>query len=1436
MGDDIKSTVDKLLPDGSNWVSYRDRLRWALEAKDIQEHLTSDTITQNYIDIGNVGNMTPNRHWRIDDAYVKQVIAQTVTNDVFARVKMHTHAKDVWDALKGIYEGRSSLISINLSQRLQNTRCGEDEDVHEHFAKLTDMREQLASMGETITDVKYRAILQGSLPPSYSQTFTAIAATTAITGTDATPAVVIRLATDEYDRRLVESGGASDEALTAEARKGKKGKKRDIECFNCHKKGHTKAECWAKGGGNEGGGPKGKKGKKGDKEKEDEKGGKKAEASTAEHSEPEIDAWAVIEEIEETPQVPVLAMQGETCNQSELYDSGASRHMSPFRKSFTTYRKIDARPITAANNQVFHAIGMGDLSIDVPNGESSTKVLLRDVLHAPDLGLTVVSIGRIVKAGFSVEFDQKSCNIKRKSDGKKIGSVPAGATGLYKVDHALSAITSAATTEEPVDILTLHRRLGHLSANSIRSLLRANAVTGVHVIDSFPPFVCDSCEHAKTTRKVIQKERQTPLARAFGDEVHTDVWGPSPTYSLGGRRYYVTFTDDYSRFTRLEVLRTKDEALDAYKSYAAWARTQHGARIKSLRSDRGGEFTGHQFTNFLRDQGTERRLTTADTPQHNGVAESLNRRLLERVRAMLHQAGLPKTLWGEATQYAVWLKNRTSTRALGNTTPYERLYRQKPNLSNLPEWGQNVWVYNPKGSKLDARAKQARWIGFDADSTHAHRIYWVGSNKITVERNVKFVPTTVVIQTPSPPSYAQAVGRAGPQAAAAPPAPPAPQVPAVIPQAPAPPPQAAGPPAVPRQRARSAPPLQIPIPPDELPPEPGIQAPPATPTSIRRHSSDEEQEVEQTITPRRITVRVEQGDEPVGPRRSTRVPKPSDIAKRIAAGEGTTGEELDFVFHADFDDIINSAIQEVDSDPKTLAEARSRSDWHRWKEAMDREIATLEKAGTWETVLRPAGKNIVGSKWVFRIKRKADGSIDKYKARLVARGFTQIFGVDYFSTYSPVAKLTSFRAILAIAARYDWNIESFDFNGAYLNGELDANEEIYMQAPPGYESDARTVKYLRKSLYGLKQAGRRWYDTLVRTLTNLGFSTSVADPGVFHVRVGEHMLVLAVHVDDCILTGSNNDLIAQYKAKLNACHALTDLGPVHWLLGIKITRDRSARIISLSQASYIDAILSRFALSDAKSCPTPMTHGTMLTKEDSPSNPNEIARMGKTPYREAIGSLMYAAVATRPDIAFAVSYLSQFLENPGEAHWEAAKRVFRYLAGTKTMQLTYGGEHHELEGYTDADGAMQEHRHAISGYAFLLDGGAISWSSKKQELVTLSTAEAEYVAATHAAKEAIWLRKLLGEIMPNLTAPTPFYCDNQAALKLATEDNYHARTKHIDVRYHFIRQTAASRAIKLLYCRTEDMIADLLTKALSKNKTAAFTASLGMRRACGGVV
>jgi hypothetical protein len=243
---------------------------------------------------------------------------------------------------------------------------------------------------------------------------------------------------------------------------------------------------------------------------------------------------------------------------------------------------------------------------------------------------------------------------------------------------------------------------------------------------------------------------------------------------------------------------------------------------------------------------------------------------------------------------------------------------------------------------------------------------------------------------------------------------------------------------------------------------------------------------------------------------------------------------------------------------------------------------------------------------------------------------------------------------------------------------------------------------------------------------------------------------------------------------------------------------------------------------------TPIEPSIPLLRSQSPSKLEDIAKMKNVPYREAVGSLMYAAMGTRPDIAFATSTVAQFSDNPGWIHWEAVKRIFRYLLGTKKLELVYGGDKRGLVGYVDADGASQEHRRAISGYVFMVDGGAVSWSSKKQELVTLSTTEAEYVAQTHAAKEAIWLRRLFTELFDNVDTPTTLFSDSKSAIALANDGHYHARTKHIDIRYHFIRYIIEAGTIKLVYCSTDDMTADTLTKALPSTKAKHFASALGL--------
>ena len=532
----------------------------------------------------------------------------------------------------------------------------------------------------------------------------------------------------------------------------------------------------------------------------------------------------------------------------------------------------------------------------------------------------------------------------------------------------------------------------------------------------------------------------------------------------------------------------------------------------------------------------------------------------------------------------------------------------------------------------------------------------------------------------------------------------------------------------------------------------------------------------------------------------------------------------------DVEQAMATVIERTQGLELSYAEAKRRLDWPKWEDAIQKELNGLENSGTYCLVKQPPDTNIVDSKWVFRIKLNAAGEVDKYKARLVARGFTQIYGIDYYETCSPVARLASFCLLMAIAACNSWALDNFNFDQAFLNSKLGDDEVIYMEHPPGYETKDRKEWVWRwlKSLYGLRQGLKNWYDALHQAMVKLGITRFEVDHRIFFRRVGKDIVILAIHVNDGMITGNNVALIKEFKEDMNKKYKLTDLGPVFSLLGIKVTQDLVEKTISLSQQAYIKAIITKFNFDDLKTCSTPMDPSALLSKSQSPTKLEDIARMRKIPYREAVGSLMYTAMGTRPDIAFAMSTVAQYSKNLGWQHWEAVKQIFRHLLGTKKMELTYGGEERGLVGYVDADGALQDHRRAISGYVFMVDRGAVSWSSKKQELVTLSTTEAEYVAATHTAKEAIWLCRLLTELFDSIDSSTTSFSDSKSAIALAHDGHYHARTKHIDIHYHFILYIIEAGTIKLVYCPTDDMTADTLTKVLPSVKAKHFASALGL--------
>jgi len=374
-----------------------------------------------------------------------------------------------------------------------------------------------------------------------------------------------------------------------------------------------------------------------------------------------------------------------------------------------------------------------------------------------------------------------------------------------------------------------------------------------------------------------------------------------------------------------------------------------------------------------------------------------------------------------------------------------------------------------------------------------------------------------------------------------------------------------------------------------------------------------------------------------------------------------------------------------------------------------------------------------------------------------------------------------------------------------------------MRAPPGYlkAGDEGKILRLRRSLPGLKQAGFEWAEELVGVFAKIGFTHSQVDQAVFYKCSNNEHMVITVSVDDMAVTSQHLAHIMHFKTQLREHFEITDLGELTWLLGLKVVRDHPARTIAFSQSAYVRTILKRFNLTDAKAVLTPMEVGCVLSTEQSPSTVTELTAMQNVPYQRGIGSLMYAATSTRPDIAFAMATLSQFMRNPGTTHWEACKCIMRYLKGTADFALTLGSSDGGLEAYVDADWASQPHRHSMSGYVILLNRGPVAWSARKQSLIALSTAEAEYIALTTVTREILYLQLLLDELYDIPSVPTPVHCDNQAAISLASNNKFHSRTKHIDLRFHFVRSHIKNGTFDLKYCPTDDNLADAFTKALA---------------------
>ena len=1105
-------------------------------------------------------------------------------------------------------------------------------------------------------------------------------------------------------------------------------------------------------------------------------------------------------------------------------DSGATIHCIKDRHLFTHLDNTRKIQLKVANGQTMWSQGVGDCKIKVrdSNGRLS-DLILRNCVYSPHFSSNLISTRRLwLDNKVSAHFG----NTNYLKDHHTFQKYFFDFDNKYILNSTFRATHTIDLAAEVIDSQTLHSRFNHTSPRTLLKLhTRCTGIepsTGKHDHND-----CPACKQGGARKKPFPKRFSNKFSY-FGERISSDLCGPFPK-SVHGDLYAICFIDSATNYLWVKTLKTKAsaEVKQAFEEYLAEVKhllpTDPSKPVR-WHTDNGGEFISSDLDEFCNEFGIKRSFSVPYAPPQNSHAERVWGLLLRPTRTMLSQSGVHEKFWTYAIKHACTVHNVLPTsKNHDDISPHEAVHGTKPDVSLFRVWGCMSYYLVPDHllkSKLSPRAWPGIHLGFDPQR-NGYLIYIPHLNKIATGYHVTFQETRFlnfheggISNLPRIPKPLKGKHHL-------------------------------------YKEARDIPTH----PPREITPHSdrgsyyNFDESDRDESDSNSNNSDNDNDDDIDPTDRRPT-RV--GTYTHNPPRETRNPNPNHSERaplptvRLRLRHPTpspnyTSIVIEDVSQTTFDIDIDEKLGDLNV-PKTYDEALKSRQKDRWVKSMTKEITDLMKHETWELVSIkdvPKGRKITKSRWCYTIKYNRDGTVERFKSRFVACGYSQIKGVDFEHTFSATLRSTSFRILMAISAGEKLKLEHFDVTSAFTQSKIDA--EIYVDPPKGFETKDsngnKQVLKLKRALYGTKQASRLWQETLTKHLVDkMGFKQCKNDPCLFIKRQGEGVCILGVYVDDIIV--AHNGVMLDWFIKgftgdggFNSKH----LGPLSWFLGMAIDQNESDKSITINQGKYIEKMVAKFITSSKarEYKPAMPCDPASFQKLRCANNDGERDRVSKLPYLELIGSLLYLSTMTRPDIAYHMSVLCSFMHDPTAECFDAAIELLHYVSTTQHQFIRYSGSTSapdsmpHLKGQISKSGGLVAYSDAswhkgdelgynMFGYVVYLYGGVISYAAKRLKIVALSSAEAEYAAASYTCKEVVFVRNVCYELGVPLDGPIVLGVDNQAAIRIAEDRGVTARNKHFQDAIHYIRELIDFAYVRLCFVRTHNQRADGFTKPLAK--------------------